>query len=198
MVNESELLAAANDVLVSTCEANRYHSKDLALGVDGEKEHAIETMGWVTKLRADSSLPLKLAALFHDIDRIVTPNMGGLAEGFKGKRPSIEYQSYKKQHAKRSSDYACQQLLQKGFSAEVIRKTRYYINHHADSAEELELEGNEELNALVAADALAFLTNDSRRISQYAGEEVLKLETKLVMDSLPQSVKSKISEITLK
>src|SRR3989338_5292771 len=70
-------------LLDEECEKNRYRNHEIMQGVDGEKNHALDVYKWVKEIKKNASTTLKIAALFHDIDRIITPGVGA---GFDGEK----------------------------------------------------------------------------------------------------------------
>ena len=100
-------------LLDAICAAARPHNDHIMQGVEGEREHALEILRLVLKQNRQASPSLKLAALFHDIDRLVNPTKGG---GFKGDRSSQAYIRHKKSHARRSVRFIAPLLRERGFA----------------------------------------------------------------------------------
>lgn len=156
------------------------------LGIDGEKAHVKDVLRWIEKLAENPSLALKLAALFHDIDRVVTPDVGG---GFKGDRKSQGYLEYKKAHARRSADYICPRLLKRGVDQQVVERVRFLIIHHDDTGSEVESLQDNELDYLVAADSLAFFTTAAPKFYEWEGEKRLKDKIRFMIEKMPTFAK---------
>lgn len=181
-----KIMRLADGILNSACEENRHRDDEIMQGVDGEKEHAKTVLSWVEKLTDNPSVALKVAALFHDIDRLVTPGVGG---GFKGERTGKEYQEHKKAHAKRSADYVCPRLLEHGVDPQLVERIRFLISNHDDTGTEVDGLGDEELDILVAADSFAFFTSIAPKLHQEEGEERLKDKIRFMIDKMPAFAK---------
>ena len=180
------LVSLAQRLLNKACEENRHREAEIMQGIDGEKEHAECVLSWVEKLSPNPSPALKIAALFHDIDRIVTPHLGG---GFKGDRRSKEYYEHKKAHAKRSADYVCPKLLTCGVNPQIVERIGFLISHHDDIGEEVNELNDDELNILVAADSFAFFTSIAPELYQKEGEDRLRDKIRFMVEKMPSFAK---------
>jgi hypothetical protein len=185
-LTDPETIEIASQLLSEACESNRHRDAEILQGVDGEKEHAEDVLGWVEKLTENPSLALRLAALFHDIDRVVTPGVGG---GFKGDRRSREYLEYKKAHARRSADYIYPRLLKRGVDQQVVERARFLIIHHDDTGSEVESFQDNELDYLVAADSLALFTTTGPRLYERDGEKRVKDKIRFMIEKMPAFAK---------
>lgn len=184
----------AKKILTKICEDNRYHDKDIMQGVKGEERHGLEVLRWVEELKPRPSLSMRLAALFHDIDRVVTPKMGG---GFKGNRTSKAYLEHKKMHAKRSADFIIPILQKHGLDKNNLERTNFLIIHHDDTRKEIERFNDSDLNYLVAADCFAFFTSITVRLLRVEGEERLKGKTRFIVGKLSDSLRIRLWEYQL-
>lgn len=171
MRDDKEIIALANKLLDEACEGSRSRDAEIMQGIDGEKEHAKDVLSWVEKLTDNPSLALKVAALLHDIDRVITPNVGG---GFKKDRKSKEYEVHKKNHAKRSVDYISAKFRYNEIEPQFIERVGFLILHHDDLREEIEPFNDKELDVLVAADSFAFFTTVAPKLYKAEGEERIK------------------------
>ncbi len=163
-------------------------------GAEGERLHALDVLSWVKRLNPDPTLALQLAALFHDIDRVVNPEMGG---GFKGNRNTDEYLQHKKQHAGRSAAFVIPELARNGFDPETIARTEFLILHHDDSGEEVERYGDRELDALVAADTFGFFTSIAPKLFAAEGPDRLRDKIRFMIDKIPESARATLWETRL-
>lgn len=190
MRKNSNIIGLAEDLLSTACEENRHRDAEVMQGIDGEKEHARVVSGWLEKLTKNPSVALRIAALFHDVDRIITPNVGG---GFKGDRRSRKYQEHKKAHAKRGADYICPKLLEHGVDAQLVDRVEFLIVHHDDTGPEVESSQDGELNLIVAADSLAFFTSIAPRLYDEEGEERLKDKILFMIGKMPSFARELLS-----
>lgn len=185
----NKIIADAENLLSDVCKQYQCHDKDIMQGVEGEKLHALDVLAWVEKLAKKPSVALKLAALFHDIDRIVTPKAGG---GFKGKRNSKEYFQHKKRHAARSANFIIPLLKKIAVSDNILKKTKFLILHHDDTGEEIVKLKNSDLNYLVAADSFAFFTSIAPKLYEIEGEEKIKDKIKFMTEKMPEFARIKL------
>lgn len=182
MNDDNNLLLLSYKLLDEACEENRHRDAEIMQGIDGEKEHAKAVLLWVEKLTENPPIELKISALFHDVDRIVTPGVGG---GFKGDRKSKEYEQHKKAHAKRSADYIYLKLIQNRVSNQLAETVKFLILHHDDTGSEIEALSNKELNILVSADSLAFFNSIAPKLYKAEGEQRLKDKIRFMVDKMP-------------
>src|SRR6056297_412864 len=192
---EKRIIKKAHKILDNVGQEYKHHDKDIMQGIDGEKRHARDVLKWVKKLNSKASLSLKLAALFHDIDRIVTAKVGG---GFKGKRGSQEYLKHKKRHAKRSADFIIPLLKEYGVSSSILKNTEFLIIHHDDTGKEIEKINNMNLNYLVAADSLSFYSTIAPKLYKIEGEERIKDKIRFMVDKMPQFARKILTQTKLK
>lgn len=182
----SEIIQKAKKLLKKICEEYRHHDKDIMQGIRGEELHALGVLTWVERLNPKASIPLKLAALFHDIDRVVTPKAGG---GFKEDRRSKAYLRHKKKHAKRSAEFIIPILKKQNVNDTILKKTKFLILHHDDTGEEIEGINNPDLNYLVAADTFAFFTSIAAKLLEAEGEKRIKDKIRFMVDKVPDSIR---------
>lgn len=185
-MKSQDLLLLADKLLEEACEANRYRDAEIMQGIDGEKNHAKTVLEWVNRLSKNPPIELQLAALFHDIDRVITPGVGG---GFKGDRKGSEYEQHKKAHAKRSADYLRTKLLEQHTPSDLIDRIYFLISHHDDTGKEVESFQDDDLNYLVAADSFAFFSSIAPKLYKAEGEQRLKDKIKFMVEKMPVSTK---------
>lgn len=191
---DEKTIALCFKLLNEECEENRYRDQEIMQGIDGEKNHALDVYGWVQKIEKNASITLQIAALFHDIDRIITPGVGA---GFKGDRTSKEYSKHKKAHANRSANYICPLLLKNGLSKSFIDRVRFLIQHHDDTGKEIEFINDRELDILVSADSLSFFDTIVTTLYKEEGEERLKDKVRFMIQKMPKLGKRLLESQTL-
>ncbi|MCX6706225.1 MAG: DUF4202 family protein [Candidatus Woesebacteria bacterium] len=193
MINK-EIVEWCTGIINKLCEENRFRNKEIQQGVDGEKEHAITVLSWVKKLEKHPSVALRISALFHDIDRLVTPGAG---RGFAGDRKSEEYLLHKKMHAKRSADYTSQKLKEMGIEESIIIKTRFLIEHHDDILEEISSYKDKDLEILVAADAFSWFSTTGINLLKSEGEERTKDKLRFILSKTPKFALELLPEVKI-
>lgn len=184
----------AKKLLKDICNEYRQYDKYIMQGVDGEEAHALDVLGWVKRLNPQVSFVLQLAAIFHDIDRVITPKEGG---GYKGDRKSKAYLQHKKEHAKRSANYIIPRLKNFGVGDEALRRIEFLILHHDDTGQEIEELKDPELNYLVAADTFAFFTSIWPKLLAAEGIVRLKDKVRFMIDKIPDPVRAQLYELQL-
>jgi hypothetical protein len=165
----------AKKILEKIFLENENKESSLLQGIENEKKHAYLTLAWTEKLNPKASLFLKIAALFHDIDRILVKGVGG---GFKGTQE--EYKKFKKIHAQRCADCIQPILIEKGLLEQEAERVSFLIAHHDDERQQLDQIKDEELEVLVAADALAFFDTFGIRTYQKRGMTLLEEKIKFM------------------
>jgi len=165
----------AKKLLEKIFEDNKDKGPTLLQGLENEKRHAYLVLEWAEKLSPNASLNLRLAALFHDIDRILVKGVGS---GFKGTTEA--YKAYKKQHAQRAADCIWPILVQNGLSEEDAQRVSFLISHHDDGRQELDQLKDDELEVVVAADTLAFFDTFGIKTYSLRGQEALEAKIKFM------------------
>jgi hypothetical protein len=177
------IIQKSKKLLLDICDEFKENDRDIMQGVDGEKLHALDVLEWIEKLNPDASTSLKVAAIFHDVDRIVTPKAGG---GFKGSRGSVEYEEHKKMHAKRSAEFIIPRLKKIIEDKKIIQEIQSLIIHHDDTGREVEGIDNLDLNYLVAADSFAFFTSIAPKLYAAEGEKRIKDKIQFMIEKMPE------------
>ena len=186
---------AAIRILSETCKKYKHHEKYSMQGMEKEKLHHLKVLEWVRELDSNPSQALELAALFHDIDRIVNP---GVAGGFKGDRKSKAYLRHKRNHARRSADFAASALKGIVKDKKTMEKTLFLIAHHDDDWRRIKKAKSPELECLVAADVFGFFETYAQRIHELEGEERLRDKVRFMVEKLPDKARIMLWEHELK
>ena len=119
-----------------------------------ETAHSLDTFKWVKKIDKNASESLQIAALSHDIDRGIKP---------KTTRSEGEtYDSYKKRHAKRSSQLISKLMAKYGYSKDLIDTTSRLVENH-------EVGGDVENDVLMDADSISFFSCNLDWYFRYKG-----------------------------
>jgi hypothetical protein len=109
-------------------------------------EHLVRTRDWVVELDPGAGLPLRLAALTHDIER----NFPG------GPAPDPTDPDYVRVHSERSAQIVGEWLASQGASEELAGAVARLVSAH-------EVGGWVEADILQAADSLSFLEINATR-----------------------------------
>jgi len=184
----------AKQLLKEICSKAIPYDHLIMQSVEGEKDHALAVLNWVLVQNPKASLALRLAALFHDVDRLVNPTKGG---GFKGKRNSKAYIRHKRNHARRSAEFIAPRLRECGFEDDVVKRTVFLITHHDDPGLKIEDIHDCELHQLVAADTFAFFTSIAPKLYEAEGKERTRDKIRFMVDKLPDSSRQLLWEYPL-
>lgn len=111
-----------------------------------ELQHGEETLQWLLKIEPNASWQLQIAALAHDIDRAVPYD--------DNKKPNkiIQYDEYKRLHARRSSGIVKQLMEELSFDQKDINKVTNTIENH-------EIGGDEDSDLVRDADSIRWFVN---------------------------------------
>jgi hypothetical protein len=128
-----------------------------------DREHALNVLKWVERLKPDADFPLRIAALGHDIERALTEQKVRRMEF-----PSYDY--FKRAHAENSAKIVDEMLSMYPIAQDVIERVHYLIANH-----EFGKEGDLELTILKDADSLSFFELNLPYYLQREGEEKTRL-----------------------
>jgi hypothetical protein len=132
--------------------------------VRADYDHALDTWQWLLRLAPDADLGTQLAALFHDVERLVSE-----ADARVEHRAS-DYQTFKDAHAAHGAELAEALLDEAGIDAETRRRTARLIALHEQppTTDDRDAEAVARLND---ADALSFFSLNSVGYLDYFGPE---------------------------
>jgi hypothetical protein len=132
------------------------HDLDKPL-VRADYNHALDVWQWTLRLEPASSAALQIAALFHDVERLVSE-----AEA-RVEQHADDYQHFKDEHARKGAAIALQVLRGAGVAEDVAsRAAAMIVAHEARS-------GDGEVAILNDADALSFFSLNSSGYADYFG-----------------------------
>ena len=169
--------------------------KDVMQGIDGEYKHALVVLEWSEKLYGGPlPAPLALAAVFHDIDRIVTPKAGA---GFDGDRRSGEYLTHKKDHARRGAEFTRSVLRDEKMNDSLVERAVFLIERHDDDRQIPDAADDKELQILLAADTFAFFSTIAPVLHKREGEKRLRDKIAFMVGKLNDEMRAKLWETQL-
>jgi hypothetical protein len=111
--------------------------------------HSLDTWQWVLRLAPGAEPALQLAALFHDVERLLSE------ADARVEHLARDYQDFKNTHATRSADLAQTLLTDLGVDAATRERVRELIAWHEQPG------GDECQQLLHDADALSFFSLDA-------------------------------------
>jgi hypothetical protein len=154
--------AASSTALFRAVLSGHRALHDLSLPlVRADYDHALDVWQWVLRLAPFASLPLQLAALFHDVERLVTE-----AE-YRIEHNAPDYQAFKDAHAAQGAKLAVHALEAFGVDGESAARVGRLIQEH----ELRQPARGGDAGLLADADALSFFSLNSPGFADYYGSE---------------------------
>jgi hypothetical protein len=154
---------ASGDGLFDRALAEHRSAHDLAKPlVRADYDHALDTWQWVLRLAPEAGLAVQLAALFHDVERLLSE------ADARSEHRAADYQAFKDEHAARGAKWAETLLARAGVDAATRRRAARLIAVHERPPEAAEMAAVALLND---ADALSFFSLNSVGYLDYYGPE---------------------------
>ncbi|WNG13496.1 DUF4202 domain-containing protein [Cystobacter fuscus] len=152
--------SASEGALFDTLLARHLALHDLSKPlVVADHRHALDTWQWVLRLAPRADLALQIAALFHDVERLLSE------ADQRVEHHARDYQSFKDAHASRGADMACALLTEVGIAPDTRERVRWLIGRHERP------EHDEDLALLNDADALSFFSLNASGFARYFPRE---------------------------
>ncbi|KYF69501.1 DUF4202 family protein [Sorangium cellulosum] len=127
--------------------------------VRADYDHAIDVWQWMLRLDARASAAAQAAALFHDVERLVSE------ANVRIEHRAPDYQAFKDEHARRGAALARSALADVGLPPEVLDRVGVLVSAHERPGDDAELA------LLNDADALSFFSLNSGGFLDYYGPE---------------------------
>lgn len=157
--------AASHGELFDKVLAEHRDAHDLSKPlVRADFNHALDTWQWVLRLDRKASLPLQLAALFHDIERLTSEADARVEQN------AADYQAFKDDHARRGAELTETLLEWVGVNEKTRQRAARLIERHEQPAPPGDPD-EAELALLNDADALSFFSLNSAGYLDYFGPE---------------------------
>lgn len=137
------------------------HDLDLPL-VKADYDHALDVWQWMLRLAPMAGLAVQLAALFHDIERLVSE-----AER-RVEHTAPDYQAFKDAHAEQGAEMAAEVLGACGIDPATCARVAWLICQHERPHA---AERDADLTLLGDADSLSFFSLNSSGFADYYGAE---------------------------
>ncbi|KYF55049.1 hypothetical protein BE08_36260 [Sorangium cellulosum] len=127
--------------------------------VRADYDHAIDVWQWMLRLDPRASVAAQAAALFHDVERLVSES------NVRIEHRAPDYQAFKDEHARRGAALARSALAGVGLAPEVVGRVGELVSAHERPGDDAELA------LLNDADALSFFSLNSAGFLDYYGPE---------------------------
>lgn len=154
--------------------------------VRADYDHALDTWQWLLRLEPDASFALQTAALFHDVERLLSE-----AEQ-RVEQHAADYQAFKDAHARRGASFVFRLLEQIGVDGALAERVRALIALHERPAPD------EELRLLNDADALSFFSLNSSGFLDYFGFEHTRKKVAYTVRRMHPCTRSRLSTLRLR
>lgn len=135
--------------------------------VRADYNHALDTWQWALRLEPEADLAVQLAALFHDVERLVSEADVRIEHHSAN---TANYQDFKDDHALKGAWMADQTLARAGVDERTRRRTARLISEHERPPAAGDPEARE-IALLNDADALSFFSLNSVGYLDYYGPE---------------------------
>lgn len=151
--------------------------------VRADYEHALDTWCWMLRLDASASLAAQVAALFHDVERLVSEADARIEH----QAPS--YQDFKDAHAQRGAALARAALASTGIDETEKDRVDYLIRGHERPQRDAEVA------LLNDADALSFFSLNSAGFLDYFGPEHTRRKVAYTWRRLRPEARGRLGQI---
>lgn len=158
--------------------------------VRADYAHALDVWQWTLRLAPMAGLSVQLAALFHDIERLISE-----AEA-RVEHQAADYQAFKDAHAQRGAEMADETLAEAGIDEPTRRRAGRLIagHEHPPAAEH----SDADLALLNDADALSFFSLNSPGYMDYFGPEATRRKVVYTLARLRPAARRWLRQVRLR
>lgn len=154
--------------------------------VRADYNHALDVWQWVLRLDGSASLALQLAALFHDIERLVSEPDRRI------EHLAANYQSFKDAHARAGAEMTRELLAKAGVAEPVRDRVAFLVDGHERASHDAEVA------LLNDADALSFFSLNSSGYADYFGPEQTRKKVAYSWNRLRPESRAKLATVRLR
>ena len=154
--------------------------------VRADYNHAIDTWQWLLRLDGSASVAAQLAALFHDVERLVTE----ADERIEQLAP--DYQEFKDAHARRGAEMTDHILAGCNVPQAIRERVSQIITAHERQS------GDAEVSALNDADALSWFSLNSPGYAGYFGPEQTRKKLAYTWNRMREGARAKLASVRLR
>jgi hypothetical protein len=159
--------------------------------VRADYDHALDAWQWALRLDPEAGLAVQLAALFHDVERLVSEADRRIEQH------AADYQAFKDDHALRGAWMAGEALARAGVDEATRQRVGRLIAEHERPAREGDPEA-EEIALLNDADALSFFSLNSAGYLDYYGPEQTRRKVAYTLRRLRPEARRHLAGIRLR
>lgn len=154
--------------------------------VRADYNHSLDVWQWLLRLDPTASAAVQMAALFHDVERLVSEadaRVEHLAE---------DYQSFKDAHARRGAEITSEVLAEAGVGEAVRRRVAEIVASHERQGDDAEVA------LLNDADALSFFSLNSNGYADYFGPEQTRKKVAYTLNRMRPGARTKLAQVRLR
>jgi hypothetical protein len=154
--------------------------------VRADYNHALDVRQWLLRLEPNASLALQLAALFHDVERLVSE------ADQRVEHLAADYQEFKDDHARLGAEMTRELLAEAGVSESVRNRVAELIAQHERRSDD------PELALLNDADALSFFSLNSHGYASYFGPEQTMKKVAYTWNRMREPARGRLANVRLR
>src|SRR5436305_2449672 len=158
--------------------------------VRADYDHALDTWQWLLRLAPDAGLAVQLAALLHDVERLISE------ADSRVEHRAADYQAFKDRHAARGAKLAGTLLAVAGVDPETRRRTARLISLHEQPPEADDRDAGA-ISLLNDADALSFFSLNSVGYLDYFGPDPTRKKVAYTLRRLRPAARSYLAGMRL-
>jgi hypothetical protein len=151
--------------------------------VRADLEHALDTWQWLLRLDPSAGVAVQIAALFHDVERLVSE------ADVRIEQHASDYRAFKDEHARRGGAMTRAALAATGLDAAIIDRAADLVADHERPS------GDAERLLLNEADALSFFSLNSTGFLRYYGVEHTRRKIAYTLARLRESARWRLHRI---
>jgi hypothetical protein len=154
--------------------------------VHADYNHALDAWQWVLRLDANATAPLQYAALFHDVERLVSE------PDSRHEHLAADYQTFKDEHAREGGAMTARILAECGVPEPLRARAAQLVSEHERQSDDADLA------LLNDADALSFFSLNSSGYADYFGAEQTKKKVEYTWNRLRPQSRAKLAHVHLR
>lgn len=159
--------------------------------VRADFDHALDTWQWMLRLAPGAGLALQIAALFHDIERLVTE------ADVRVEHRAADYQTFKDDHARRGAEMTEDLLAAAGVGAEMRWRVGRLVARHEQPPAPDDPDASD-LGLLNDADALSFFSLNSPGYLDYYGPDQTRRKVAYTLARLRPEARERLRRLRLR
>jgi hypothetical protein len=154
--------------------------------VRADYNHALDVWQWILRLDPSASPALQFAALFHDVERLLSE------ADVRVEQHAPDYQAFKNEHARKGAGIARQVLRGAGIPREIADRAAAIIVAHERRSDDAEVA------ALSDADALSFFSLNSSGYAHYFGPEQTRKKVAWTWNRMSAAARARTKSMRLR